>query len=282
MKKNIWDVDKIQEEYATRFAEFTQAEKELGSAKKVVQRLYGDTDGAIFKNPAGNWKDLTADDKIKFQFAKSAEKRDFYRNLSNGLKYVAIAIAIISAGATIAALLNAEEGKLPPVPKYIVDVGANKSGEKYAINYKAGNSNGMEFISKAKKNRGELADLKAYQGDQWLTVYASKDEKVGKPITTDFVVQKDKTFPAGYDAALHKIGEKGAVNVVSTDYMNYSRAKKLLKKKDAEFLFYKHSTESETASAFSHGTLAIGIGIGLIILVLIAAMTRRSRKNDAA
>ena len=282
LKKSPWNIDPVQDELVNRFAEFSRAEKELGSAKKVVQRLYGDTDGAIFKNPAGNWKDLTADDKIKFQFAKSAEKRDFYRNLSNGLRYVAIAIAIISAGATIAALLNAEEGKLPPVPKYIVDVGANKNGEKYAINYKAGNSNGMEFISKEKKNRGELADLKAYQGDQWLTVYASKDEKVGKPITTDFVVQKDKTFPAGYDAALHKIGEKGAVNVVSTDYMNYSRAKKLLKKKDAEFLFYKHSTESETASAFSHGTLAIGIGIGLIILVLIAAMARRSRKNDAA
>lgn len=282
LKKNLWDVDKIQEEYVTRFAEFTQAEKELGSAKKVVQRLYGDTDGSIFKNPAGNWKDLSADDKIKFQFAKSAEKRDFYRNLSNGFKYVAIAIALISAGVTIAALLTTEEGQLPPVPKYIVDVGSNKEGEKYAINYKAGNSNGMDYISKERKNRGELADLKAYQGDQWLTMYAAKDELAGKPITTDFVVQKDKTIPSGYNGTLHKIGEKGSVNIVSVDYMNYSRAKKLLKKKDAEYLFYKHSTESETASAFSHGMLAMCIGGGLIILVLIALVMRRSRKNSAA
>ena len=276
-----WEISDVQDKLVNHYADFLTQERELGNAKKVVQRLYGDTDGAIFKNPAGSLDDLTGADKIKYQFAKSAEKRDFYRNLSTGLKYVTIAIALISAGVTIAALLTTDEGKLPPVPKYIVDVGATKKGDKFVINYKAGDSNGMEFISKERKNRGELADLKAYQGDQWLTVYAAKDEKAGKPITTDFVVQKDKTIPSGYNGTLHMIGEKGAVNVVSTDYMNYSRAKKLLKKKDTEFLFYKHSTVSEAASAFSGGMLAIYAVCGIAVLALIAAIMRRSRKSSA-
>ena len=249
----------------------------------IMEEKYGSAVEAI-KNM--NFDGSAAADEAKKKVLEFAKKRDAYgieSKMASTLKYATIALALISAGITVAALLTEESVDLPPVPKYMVDTGQNKEGKTYALNYKAASGNGMEYITKPKANKGEYADLKAYEGKQWLTVYTTTEKKAGKPILTDFKVQNSKDFPGGYDQALHIIGEKGAVNLVNKDYMNLSRAKELTRKTKTTYLFYKRSTSSEMASTFSGGTLAIIVAGGLAVLILIAALVRRSRKNaDAA
>ena len=253
---------------------FLDLEKQYGSATEAINNMK-------FTNSVAS---ETAKSKA-IEFAKERDAALLETKISNPnpFKYASIALALISAGITIAALLTEESVDLPPVPKYMVDTGQNKEGKTYALNYRAALGNGMEYIKKAKANKGEYADLKAYEGKQWLTVYTSTEKSAGKPILADFKVQKEKEIPGGYDQALHIVGEKGAVNLINKDYMNLSRAKELARKTKTTYLFYKHSTESEgTASAFSGGMIAIIVIGGVAVAALIAALVRRSKKNAAA
>ena len=78
------------------------------------------------------------------------------------------------------------------------------------------------FGADYKKQKGDCADINADEGKQWLVLYASKNSKAGKPLTPNFIVQESSSAPAGYEGVVHLIGEKGAVNVVSAAFKDYS------------------------------------------------------------
>jgi hypothetical protein len=200
--------------------------------------------------------------------------------IHNIFKYATIALALISAGLTIAALLSNDEADLPPVPKYMVDSKEGQDGKRQIVNYLAALSNGLTAFKADKKNKGPFADTKAYEGWQWLVIYQAKDDSAGLPVTPDFVVQSDKEAPSGYDGALHLIGENGAANLVNTEYMNYSKYEKLKNKDGAVYVFFKTSEDEGTASAFSGGMLAIIIIGALAVIALIAVLVRRSKKKS--
>ena len=250
---------------------FAEVEKKYGSAVEAVNHLKFDEAAE---------ESMKAKSDMLFM-AKQRDGGAIEQTVATGFRYVTIALALISAGVTIAALLADESVDLPPVPGYMIDVKTDKNGKKSSIAYKAALGNGEKY-KKDSKNKGSAADLKAYEGKQWLTVYTTTDEKAGKPILADFKVQKEKEFPGGYDAALHIIGEKGATNLINKDYMNWSRAKELVNRKSSVFMFFKHSTETETASAFSGGMIAIITIAGVAVIALVAAMIRRSKKNSVA
>ena len=213
---------------------------------------------------------------------KWAKQLDQKLRIKSILKYATIALALISAGLTVAALLKNDEADLPPIPKYMVDSKEGKDGKHQTINYLAAGSNGLTAFKANKKNKGSFADTKAYEGSQWLTIYQTKDDNAGKPITPDFVVRESKEAPSGYDAPLHIIGENGASNLISAEYMNYSKYEKLRNKSNSVYVFFKYAEDSETASAFSGGMIAIIAIAGVAAIVLVAALARRSKKNNAA
>ena len=213
-------------------------------------------------------------------YLKEAKLLDGKLRGVNLFKYATIALALVSAGITVVALLKNDEADLPPVPKYMVDSREGKDGKRKTINYLAAGSNGLTAFKESKKNKGAFADTKAYEGSQWLTVYQTKDDSAGKPITPDFVVQSSKEAPSGYDVPLHIIGEKGASNLISAEYMNYSKYEKLRNKNNSVYVFFKASEDQGTASAFSGGMIAIIAIAGVAVIALIAAMVRRSKKNS--
>ena len=257
--------------YAKTFAEY---EKQFGSAVKAVENMKFDPKMGVTAKVRERAMTLASakDQAVDGQWMEKA--------VSSSFKYVTIALALISAGMTVAALLANENVKLPDVPAYMIDVKTDKKGKRSTIAFKAALSNGEEY-KKGFRTLPYAADLKAYEGKQWLTVYTTKDAKAGKPILAEVMVQNKKEFPGGYNSALHIIGEKGATNLINKDYMNWSRAKELVNRKSAVYMFYKHSTASETASAFSGGMMAIYAVCGIAVLVLIAAIMRRSRKSSA-
>jgi hypothetical protein len=210
-------------------------------------------------------------------YMKLARSYDLKKNLLTGMKFLTIALGLFSAGLTIYNAFSTDDVELPPVPKYMVDSQEAKNGKAKAVYYTAAAGNGEDFIKKG--NKGAYADSKAYQGKQWLVIYASKDKQAGKPLSTDFIVQADKEIPQDYNGVAHIIGEKGAVNFVNLNYMNYSKAKALKNKNKSVYMFYKHKTESETASAFSGGTIAIVAFAGIVLGALLAALVMRTRRR---
>lgn len=96
------------------------------------------------------------------------------------------------------------------------------------------------------------------------------------------MIQNSKEAPSSFDAPLHIIGEKGASNLISAEYMNYSKYEKLRNKNKSVYVFFKYAEENGTASAFTGGKLAIIMIAGIAVIALIAALARRSKKNVAS
>ena len=197
------------------------------------------------------------------------------KGLYSGLKYLTVALALISAGITIYNLARTDEIALPPVPKYMV----NSVGDGKTVNYKAAESNGENFVKKNVGTATTFADTKAYEGKEWLMIYATRNEEAGGPITTDFVVQKESKAPKGFGGALHIIGEKGAANLVNIKYMNFSAAESIKGKKNVQYLFYKHGEAPDTASVFSGGTIAMIAAAVAVIMAMIAVLMARKKQE---
>ena len=262
---------------------FNDLYKRFGSAEKVAAHVTDIKNGYVELTSSGAPLEgglftTAAKDEKAFQMGRHY---DFYKPLQNVLKYATIALAVISAGTTIAALVSDESVDLPPVPKYIVD--AKEKGDKTkTITYQAANSNGAEYFKKGKKDTYQktFGDTKAYEGKQWLVVYTSSDKEAGKPVVADIVAKKDSNIPSGYTGSLNIIGEKGATNLVNKLYTNLSRANEFITRKNKVYVFYKTRDDSGIATIFSNGTTMMTVFGGLMVLVFIALMIRRSRKEN--
>lgn len=263
---------------------FNDLYTELGNAKKVAEHVTDSKNGYVAMTAGG---DLIEDGRfttaaLDEEAAMFGSHYDFYKPMQSVLKYATIALAIIAAGVTIAALVTDEKVDLPPVPKYIVDV-SEKDDKNLQITYKAANSNGPEYFKKKTEDEYEktYADTKAYEGKQWLVVYTSRDENAGKPVVADIVVKNDPNMPSGYTEALNVIGQKGATNLVSKQYMNLSRANEIVTRNNKVYVFYKEQNDDGIASLFTNGSMMIIFFGILIVLVALVLVVRRSRMNQS-
>jgi hypothetical protein len=211
-----------------------------------------------------------------------------------------IALAVGSAILTIIDLCRDKSVEQLPIPNYLVNNYTDADGGNYALNYKAVECNREEYFgADYKKQKGSSADLLADEGKQWLVLYASKNSKAGKPLTPDFVVQDKNTAPNGYDGNVHLIGEKGALNVVSSAFKNYSTfstvwqniagdySKYIFSKLSNDVKTYDESAGNMTASSFNGGMIAL-IGFGGLILggalgaVIAVIIYKNKKKKETA
>ena len=208
-----------------------------------------------------------------------------------------IALAVGSAILTIIDLCRDKSVEQLPIPNYLVDNYTDADGGSYTLNYKAVECNREEYFgADYKKQKGSSADLLADEGKQWLVLYASKNSKAGKPLTPDFIVQDSSTAPSGYEGFVHLIGEKGAVNVVSGAFKEYSTfstvwqnitgdySKYIFSKLSNDVKTYDESAGNMTASTIGVGTMAL-IGFGGLILggalgAVIAVLVGKNKKKN--
>ena len=208
-----------------------------------------------------------------------------------------IALTVGSAVLTIIDLCRDKSVEQLPIPNYLVNNYTDADGGNYSLNYKAVECNRMEYFGEGyKKQKGDSADLLADEGKQWLVLYASKNSKAGKPLTPDFVVQKSNKAPSGYEGFVHLIGEKGAVNVVSGAFKNYSTfstvwqsvagdySMYIFSKLSNDVKTYDESAGNMTASAVGGGMIAIwgfgGLALGAVLGVLGTILVKRKKKTE--
>ena len=212
-----------------------------------------------------------------------------------------VTLAVISGVLTIIDLCRDKSIEQLPIPNYLVDNYTDADGGSYPLNYKAVECNRMEYFGDDyTKQKGNCADLMADEGKQWLVLYASKNSKAGKPLTPDFVLQKSNQAPAGHEGFIHLFGEKGAVNVISSAFKNYSTFSTVwqnitgdyntlyvFSKLSNDVKTYDESAGNMTASAlgngmwaiFGFGGLVIGGALGAVFAVLI---NKNKKKKETA
>ncbi len=220
----------------------------------------------------------------------------FAVKLSRVFMVVTLAVAVFSAVMTIIDLCRDKSIEQLPIPNYLVDNYTDADGGSYALNYKAVECNRMEYFgADYKKQKGDCADLNADEGKQWLVLYACKNSKAGKPLTPNFIVQEKSAAPTGYEGVVHLIGEKGAINVVSPafkDYSTFSTVWQNITGDYTKFIFCKLSNDTKTydeaagnmtATAMSGGMIAIiglgGLALGAALGAIVAAMVSKNKKK---
>ena len=231
--------------------------------------------------------------------ASAVHKARFAVKLSRIFMVVTLAVAVASAVLTIIDLCRDKSIEQLPIPKYLVDNYTDADGGSYTLNYKAVECNREEYFGEGyTRQKGSSADLNADEGKQWIVLYASKNSKAGKPLTPNFIVQEKSAAPTGYEGVVHLIGEKGAVNVVSAAFKDYSTfstvwqnitgdySMYIFSKLSNDVKTYDESAGNMTASAFGGGTVAI-IGFGCLALgaalgAVCAVLINKKKKKTAA
>lgn len=220
----------------------------------------------------------------------------FMIRLTRIISFITMAIAVAAAVLTIIDLCRDKSVEQLPIPKYLVNNYTDPDGGSYALNYKAVECNRMEYFgSDYKKQKGSCADLNADEGKQWIVLYACKNSKAGKPLTPDFAIRDSNKAPDGYEGSVHLIGEKGAVNVVSPAFKNYStfsavwqtiggdNSKYIFSKLSKDIKTYDESAGNMTASSIGGGTVAIigfgGIALGAALGAAVAVLINKNKKK---
>jgi len=231
---------------------------------------------------------------------KEAKTARFAVKLSRIFTVITMAVAVFSAVMTIIDLCRDKSIEQLPIPNYLVDNYTDADGGSYSLNYKAVECNRMDYFgADYKKQKGDCADINADEGKQWLVLYASKNSKAGKPLTPNFTVQEKSAAPAGYEGVVHLIGEKGAVNVVSAAFKDYSTfstvwqnitgdySMYIFSKLSNDVKTYDESAGNMTATAMSGGTVAV-IGFGALILggalgaIITVLINKNKKKKETA
>ena len=210
--------------------------------------------------------------------------------------YATIALGLISATLTVIDILRDKSVEQLPIPKYLVDNRTDAEDNSFSVNYKAVECNREEYFGSGyDRQTGSSADLMADEGKQWLALYVSRNSLAGNPILADFSIQESSDAPSGLSGNVHVIGEKGAVNIASGSFRNYSTFTKTINLISDKKLYmfygisdtpktYDESAGNMTASAFSSGTSAIfgfgGLTIGAVLGAVLAVMLKK--KEEAA
>ena len=179
---------------------------------------------------------------------------------------VAVVFTLISMGMAIYTLFAENEpqtAKYSSIPNHIVDTVSTDNGDDYiAYNY----------VPNLSGNAGDLNNFVGVAG--WLTLYYTKDQSVGEPITTDMkIVKGSSNSPLDYDC-VSLFGEESAINLTSKDYTG---------KKDSANGTYIYFTRGEAlavGSVFSSGNLAIAIGVGAIMGIAVDVLFQKIKNKN--
>ena len=129
---------------------------------------------------------------------------------------------------------------------------------------------------------GSAGDLNNYISTVgWLSLYYTKDQSVGEPLTTKMkLVKGSANAPLDYDS-VKLFGEQTSFNLTSKDYTGFTDSAK------GTYLYYNRGETTTTGSIFSNGNMAIAIGAGAVFGIALSSVfqnlkSKRKKKNALA
>ena len=185
-----------------------------------------------------------------------------------------------------------------PIPHYMVDekdlISYNKKGEKVvnknqSAYYKAVECNRTE-ADEMFKTLGTCADMNGDVGQQWLALYAVKNELMEPILASSLKAVIGSTdIPAGYKTGIHMFGSEAAFNLNNSyyDWNNEAPATYVYFKTDENALSAAGSVfmpSMLTLNEINKGTLVLAAGGGLILgaaITAIAGASIKKKRNKA-
>ena len=215
--------------------------------------------------------------------------RSTMNRIMAGVTVAMVVITAVSIVLTFRDMAAKYKVDLTPIPKYMVDekdlIGYNKKGERVILKnqsayYKAVECNrkeDAEFYS----TLNVYADLNGDVGQQWLALYAVKNE-IEDPILASSLKAEvnNNDVPAGYNTGIHMFGSDSAFNLNAYPYAWNKNAPKVQ-------VYFKRDEGAKTSAAgsnFSAGTLALAGGCGIILGAVLSSlgMTVKKKKDEKA
>ena len=246
--------------------EYTPTLNKLNTVEESITKMEQELESLTKGDSA---KDFAAD--VNRLSAKSTT----CSKLMVGITVVMIILTAISVYLTYNDLVNYYKVDFTPIPRYMIDekdlIYNNEKNEKIVRKnqlayYKAILCNRTEK-DEMYKTVGDVGDLNGDVGQQWLALYAERNN-LNQPILADSfkVVLKDEQVPAGYSTGIHFFGTEAAENLNNTLYVWNSSAPKV-------YVYYKTEEGSGAeGSSFIIGYIAIAAGAGLLIGAVVTAI----------
>ena len=255
----------------------------------IEEKGYSDITGASLSNEEiiaqmksrDGWKDVYNNYNSANSLVKST------RYLVYGITAVMVIMIAVTTWLTWRDMCAYYDVKFSPIPHYMVEekdiIGYNSKGEKIMLKnqsayYKAVDCNRTE-ADEMFKTLGTCADMNGDVGQQWLALYAVKNELMEPILASSLkVVVGSAEMPAGYTTGVHMFGSDAAFNLNSSLYDWNNSAPSV-------YIYFKtdDSTASTTGANFTSGSLALAGGAGLLIgaaITAIASATVKKKKEN--
>ncbi len=179
---------------------------------------------------------------------------------------VTVIFTLISIGMALYTLFADNEpqtAKYSSIPNHIVDTVSTDNGDDYVA---------YNYVPSLSGNAGDLNNFVGTVG--WLTLYYTKDQSVGEPITTDMkIVKGSSNAPLDYDS-VNLFGEESALNITSKDYTG---------KKDSAngtYIYFDRGETLAVGSVFSSGNMAIAVGVGAVMGVAVDVLFQKLKNRN--
>lgn len=242
----------------------------------------------IYDTPSKTWYD-----KQVFYDELYNMRASYMKWMTVGFTVAMVIIAGVSLYLTYRDLQEHYNVAFTTIPRYMVDekdlTGYNKKGEKITLKnqsayYKAVECNRTES-DEFYKVLGTRADMNGDVGQQWLALYAVKNEAMDPILASSLKAVVDNTqIPAGYKTGIHMFGTDAAFNLNSIyDWNNDA---------PSVFVYFKTDTEavspaSTAGSNFTAGNLALsgvaGLGLGAALSAIVMGLNKKKKgKTNAA
>ena len=210
--------------------------------------------------------------------------------LTIGFSVAVIIMISISIYLTYRDMVNRYKVNYTPIPRFIIDekdlIGYNSKGEKIVLKNQAAYYKAVFCNRKAGdeyyKTVGNVADLNGDVGQQWLALYAERNEAEAPILADSFICVKNTEIPSGYKTGIHMFGTQTAENLNNPLYVWNSSAPNV-------YVYFKteEAVASTAGSNFTLGSLAItgsaGIALGAAVTALgIKVKKRKGNQNITA
>ena len=223
------------------------------------------------------------------QYLKRLQARSGMCNrLMLGIGIAMIILIGITTYLTYQDMVNRYKVDFTPIPRYMVDeddiTAYNAKGEKVVIKnqaayYKAAlcNRTGGDYYGTV----GNIGDLNGYVGQQWLALYAERNEMKAPVLADSLKFTSSAEIPAGYTTGIHSFGTEAAENLNNTLYVWESTA-------PGVYVYFKTeepASASTAGSNFTAGTVALtgvaGLALGVLAAALCLKVTKKRKDNKA-
>ena len=186
------------------------------------------------------------------------------------LTMVATVITAVMTFYTIFKENEAQVAKYSVIPSHIVDTVSTANGDDYVA---------YTVVPNVSGSAGDLNNYVSTVG--WLSLYYTKDQSVGDPLTTKMkLVKGSANAPLDYDS-VKLFGEQASINLTSKDYTGFTDSAK------GTYLYYNRGESTTVGSIFSNGNMSIAIGAGAVFGIALSSVfqnlkSKRKKKNALA